>query len=474
MAMNISIKDRGRLRKLHALMGSDNPGEARNARKKILELLARHKAAWSDIPDLLQGDSATGEQPSAEPAAEKTVFDFNPLDLVRRIVAEYVSLTEPEYIAVTLWIAHTHVYASFNQTPRLFLTSPVRGCGKTTLLSLIEKLVPNAERIDGISDAGLFHILEEGPTLLLDEVDNADLPNSSIKRRVLNAGHRRGTKESRMMNGALKHYSLFAPVALAAIKRLHMPLMDRSIVVRMERSKTKLCELNTDDDPALIKIRVAMEAFLQANSKFLNTRPELPAGFENRLADNWRPLIAVADLCGGDWPALACQAALEFSKSYREEDPEITCIEHCIGAFKARHVDRLTTVDLLADLHAMDSAPWSEWDGLKGNKPPHSLTRHELAQMLRDFNIKPRVINQLKRRPGDKSARGYLLSEFESAWQSYGRARQDTEDAASAAPRPVPSKISPPRKVRAKRPKSRPVKMRSGRKARPARRAARS
>jgi hypothetical protein len=103
---------------------------------------------------------------------------------------------------------------------------------------------------------------------------------------------------------------------------------------------------------------------------------------------------------------------------------------------------------------------------VKGNKPPHLLTPHELARMLMDFSIKPKVFNRLKRRPGDKSARGYLLSEFESAWQSYGRAEQDAEGAAPTAPRGPPGKVSPPRKARVKR--SKKAKPRSGRKARPA------
>jgi hypothetical protein len=414
-------KDRERLRKLHGLVGSSNPNEAEVARQMIREILDRHNLSWNDLPDLLREESASEQQ--ADEQTTNTAFDFNPLDLVHHLIGESISLTEDQMVAVTLWIAHCYFYERFRQSPRLFLSSPVRGCGKTTLLYLIERLTPNAQRIDGVSDAGLFHILGERPTLLLDEVDNADLPSSSIKRRVLNAGHRSGTKESRVMNGSLKHYSLFAPVALAAIKRLHLPLMDRSIVIKMERSKKRLPDFD-EDDAALVHVRVALEALCATSSPFLNTKPELPTALRNRYADNWRPLISAADLCGAselhDWPALARQAALAFSES-REEDPEIALIRDCRIAFRTRGVDRLKTDDLLAVLHASDG-PWAEWTGVKGNKPPHPLRRHELAELLVDFNIKPRVFNQLRRRPGDKSARGYLANEFESAWAAYGPA----------------------------------------------------
>jgi Protein of unknown function (DUF3631) len=447
--MNIRERDRERLRKLHAMLGSSSPGEVENARKMIMDLLERHEATWLDLTMLLQED----EQQQADNSSEKTVFEFNPLDLIHHMLAEYISLTEHQLVAVTLWIAHTYVYKSFIQTPRLFLTSPVRGCGKTTLLSLIEKLTQNARKIDGISDAGLFRLLDEEPTLLLDEVDNADLPNSPVKRRVLNAGHRKGTVESRVMNNEVVHYSLFAPVAFAAIKRLHRPLMDRSIVIAMRRSRNKLPDFD-GGDAALIYIEEGLRAFFRANGALLNTKPELP--FKNRFADNWKPLISVADLCGRsevhDWPALAREVALEFNKSNRDEDPEITLIEHCIGAFKSENVDRLRTEDLLAFLHS--ESMWSEWEGLKGNAAPHQLTVHELATMLRDFDIKPRPFYPLHRKPSDKTARGYMLAPFEAAWQSYG-GRDPAEWEKRAAPALVPRKIGSKRKTTKARPKRR-------------------
>lgn len=440
--MDIPKKDRERLRKLHALLGSNNPGEADNARKKIMDLLDRHGATWPDLTTLLQED----EPPQAERPPDKTAFDFNPLDLVHHLLAEYISLTAHQFIAVTLWIAHTYLYSSFTQTPRLFLTSPVRGCGKTTLLSLIEKFARNAIKIDGTSDAGLFRILDREPTLLLDEADNADLPNSPIKRRVLNAGHRRGTVEARVINSEVVHFSLFAPVALAAIRRLHLPLMDRSIVIAMRRSKTKLPDFD-GNDAALIHIEEALRDFFRANGALVNTKPELL--FKNRFADNWRPLIAVADLCGPseihDWPALAREAALEFSKSARDEDPEITLIEHCIGVFKSENVDRLRTEMLLASLHR-DHNMWLEWEGMKGNATPHPLTPHELATMVRDFGIKPRPFNPLHRKLKDKTARGYLLTEFEAAWQEYGDGRD-----LWATPAPKEKMVQRQAKARSKR-----------------------
>ena len=51
------------------------------------------------------------------------------------MLRRYVQLKDHEYVAVSLWVVHTHVYDRFAFTPRLALTSPTSDCGKTTLLA---------------------------------------------------------------------------------------------------------------------------------------------------------------------------------------------------------------------------------------------------------------------------------------------------------------------------------------------------
>ena len=37
--------------------------------------------------------------------------------------------------------------------------------------------------------------------------------------------------------------------------------------------------------------------------------PDMPTGLDGRPADNWRPLLAIADAAGGDWPERARRIA---------------------------------------------------------------------------------------------------------------------------------------------------------------------
>src|SRR5215468_10977892 len=81
-----------------------------------------------------------------------------------------------EYVAFALWAMHTHVYDRYMVTPRLLLTSPVRGCGKSVGLDVLSRLVARAELTDNITAAAVYDTIDRLTcTLLMDEFDNQEL-----------------------------------------------------------------------------------------------------------------------------------------------------------------------------------------------------------------------------------------------------------------------------------------------------------
>jgi hypothetical protein len=94
---------------------------------------------------------------------------------------------------VALWVIHTHVYDRYMVTPRLLLTSPVRNCGKTTLLDVIGRLAARPQKSDSITAAVIYHTISEmSSTLLIDEADNLEVGVKAALRAVLNASYRKG------------------------------------------------------------------------------------------------------------------------------------------------------------------------------------------------------------------------------------------------------------------------------------------
>jgi hypothetical protein len=412
---------RVRLRKLHALLGSSNKNERDTAWAKVDEILRQHRKNWNDLPELLQIESAAANSSDDNEMATPADVGANisALDLVHELLKQYLALNPHEYTAVALWILHTHVFSQFVITPRLALVSPVRGCGKTTACEFLVLLTARGRKEDGITPAAIIRLIDqERCTMMLDEGDNLglDFRTNGILRSILNSGHRRGGSLTKVIKDAPKRFVTFAPLAIAAIGMLPLPLMHRAIVVHMERATRTLRRLD-GSDPA---INVAYDMVRTwAGSAKLNLEPELPKELRNRPADNWRPLVSIADSFGAAWGASARDAAIYFSRTHRDEDAAVILLNDIHVIFDQRGVDRLASAVLVAELVAMDDSMWSDWRGRRDDQQPRCLSQGELASLLKPFGIGPKSVWPRQRRQGAKSSKGYKRAWFEAAWAAY-------------------------------------------------------
>jgi len=131
-------------------------------------------------------------------------------------------------------------------------------------------------------------------------------------------------------------------------------------------------------------------------------------GVINRIADNWRPLFAIADVIGSDWPQRIRDAAAALSP--RDPDSTATTLLADIRAvFDDKAADRLASADLCEALAAMEGRPWAEW------KSGKSVTANQLARQLKPFGIAPTGTVRV----GSRTAKGYYRRQFEEAWERY-------------------------------------------------------
>jgi hypothetical protein len=415
-----------RLAKLVAMLGASNARERENAQRRIDAILRRFRRSWAELPELLRSAASTARVAQPSSSASDDLGDDNlgddigPLDLLDHVLRKHISMQDHEILAVALWVLHTHVFERFMVSPRLALISPVRGCGKTTLLSMLEVLCHNPLRSDGFSAASTFRVIDsrQARTLLFDEADGYDFQNDGGFRQILNSGHRRGGKIVRVIEGQPRIYSTFAPMALACIGTLPLPLMHRSVVIDMKRASHQLERL--EDTAALDAVHQAVYGW--ARKATLDSDPSMPRALRNRFADNWRPLLSIADACGPEWGVRARQAAITMSTDYQDEDVGVTLLSHIREIFEAHAIDRIASAGLVEALIGMDEAPWCEWRGIRGDQQPRSLSQGELARLLAPFRIRSRSIwPRTQRTPDSKSRKGYFRADFEAAWQSYCR-----------------------------------------------------
>ncbi len=238
-----------------------------------------------------------------------------PLDNVRDFLLRYVILPGPgDYDVLAAWIAHTYLIEGFDTTPRLAFLSPQSSSGKTRAIELLALLVSHPVSSVDSTIAALFRGIEAADgkaTLLLDEVDTifqGANPSAEGIRGILNSGYKRGATVQRA--GAqrkgfpVESFRVFAPVALAGLGTLPSTLMTRSVQMNMRRrhpDEPLQPYRKRDVEPEARALRQDLEHWCAEHAGELCV-PDLPAELQDRAAEVWEPLIAVADLAGGQCP----------------------------------------------------------------------------------------------------------------------------------------------------------------------------
>src|SRR5262249_29251418 len=101
--------------------------------------------------------------------------------------------------------------------------------------------------------------------------------------------------------------------------------------------------------------------------------PDIPAGIFNRVADNWRPLLAIADAAGGDWPERARRVLVAMAGVNDDQSTGAMLFADIRDIFSEREADRLPSTELAEALVAIEGRPWAEWRHGKPIRPAPPL-----------------------------------------------------------------------------------------------------
>ena len=381
-------------------------------RATILDKLVNSKR----LPGSANGQGQPLDLPTPEPWPDP-VDGAALLSEMTAAVLRYVVMEVGSAEIVALWVLHAHALDAFRISPRLAITSAEKRCGKTTAIDVVQSLAPRPLSTSNTSAAAIFRTIEAAqPTLLIDEADTF-LTNSEEIRGVLNCGHRRsGAFVLRLVgdNHEPRQFSTWAAVAIALIGTLPDTLQDRSILIRMRRRlpSESIAQFRADrtDD---LKI-LARKAARWANDNLEALRamdPAMPPTITNRDADNWRPLIAIADAAGGEWPAHARVIAETMVDKAEGDEKSVRTLllEDIRSVLATKSVDKLSSAELVEALLAMKDRPWPELG--RAAKP---ITQNKLAGLLKDFGIRPCNVWV-----GAKPLKGYGRGQFEDAFARY-------------------------------------------------------
>jgi hypothetical protein len=296
------------------------------------------------------------------------------------------------------------------------------------------------------------------PSMLLDEANNWLFDGGSGAAEgkgdlmaLIDAGHERGVVVPRLMpsgngNGAWEPhgFDIFGPLVLALIGRLPEQVASRSIEIACTRrtADQKVAPLYARRPPPELHDIARKWARWGADHLDLlrEWEPDIPSEISNRTADNWEPLLAIAEVIEAeavgpsssrpDYPALMREAAIAAGKSNKatrmNSNIRLTLLADLRDLFDSEWAFEqnpknprplfkeaaslaLFSEDIVTALAELEDRPWAEWG--RALKP---ISKVQLARQLAPLKIAPNTV-----RRGRDTNKGYVRDQFEKAWKTY-------------------------------------------------------
>ena len=359
------------------------------------------------------------------------------LDDASSLIGRYVEMSRAQADATALWNVHTWLHDRLDLSTFLNITSATMRCGKSLLLEVLEELVLRPLLFSGqITPAGLFRTVDlREPTLLLDESDTY-LRDDAVLRGIINGSQRRsGARTMRIVRVGdrfdMESFRTWCPKAIAGIGGLPVTVLDRSIVIRLERRAPSPLDMPRwrDRDRAVIEAiqqRLArwtadnVEAVLQRRNAVT-----FPPGIHDRACDAWEALLAIGDIAGGEWAGetgrawRACQATTAETEDAADRGEMLLADLWQVfrDAGDPAHLPTCKPDErcdpnapaILPALIAMEGRPWAEFSR---GKP---LSPRGIANLLGRFKITPGTI----RLESGSTPKGYKRAAFAPHWKRY-------------------------------------------------------
>jgi hypothetical protein len=213
---------------------------------------------------------------------------------------------------------------------------------------------------------------------------------------------------------ALVEFDVFCPKATAGIGGLPDTILDRAIIIPMQRRSRgeSIEKLRERAARALgIPLRDALAYHVGRLQDLSVADAGLPAELDDRAQDGWEPLIAIADAAGGDWPDRARRAAVAIfgSRSAADDNLGLRLLADCREVYEGTTEDLLPTAQLRTALITLDQSAWADIRG-------REITPHYLGKLLRAFGIESK-----RSRPSGvgNPVHGYFRAYFRDAWERY-------------------------------------------------------
>jgi len=429
---------------------------------------------WAEQRTAVPPEPAAGPPPIAtlpDPAASPVPKPLAVvLDQTVKLILARVVFPLPAARAVALWTAGTWGVRGPDEDdgpdrfPRLTVRSATKRCGKSLLLELVMYLCRRPISAESVTAATVFRATEAyRPTWIIDEADRFLKQNPELTG-VMNSGYARHgtvlrTVETTRRQGRqsvkaheVHRFSTFSPMAIAGIGRMVDTIEDRAIRVVLKREPAPRSRSNRIGYRGLARAREIICSSLGAYSddlaRAMAETPDdgdFPSWMDDRAADNWEPLVAVAKLAGGPWPDRVQVAMRELCQGADAEAERSEGERLLADVYEFVREQRSAAAQAFVQWRRNRQRPIAPAGGINPHRRPlrydfipsdllaMSLKEKDdspiaaardvgnaklmVARILRPFGIRP-----IQRRTGSggRQVRGYAVTDLRPVWRSYG------------------------------------------------------
>ena len=376
---------------------------------------------------LLLADAETARvceaaQPWPEPVDGRVL-----LDETEALLRDYVVIHDDASATVyTLTVPFAWIHDEIAiWSPIVLVQSADSVAGKSRLCDIHSLLTPRAHVIVKPTGPSLYRLVDyHRPTLYVDNGDRL-LARDRDLADIINSGTTRGHRIPRMVKGNLYEFDPFGLKFINGIDLLpHLEPATRTRCVT-----TAMLPKLPGETVTHVKHAASDERFSILRRKWLrwsndnvttikSADPSMPQGFNDRLAENYALLFAIADASGSGWPDRMRKGAVKLTRAYNKPSLGLRCLAQLHECFETHGVlgragTLLITSELLEKLFAATQE--DDWCNYRGSG--HSINHWQISESLRPFYRGPEP-RPLIHPPGE-TARGHNAAWYEISFKHF-------------------------------------------------------
>lgn len=400
-----------------------------NAKKSDINKIAKQFAVEVGLVKHIHNYFHAEDLSMPLPTAAERVIPLTRLAIIiKAAITKYISCSEIESKALTLWILQTWFVDYVERVPYLIINSPEPECGKSQLLKLLQLCTRKSCYMPSVTSAIIPRVLtgNTSPTLLIDETDT-NIKAMYGAADIINDGYERGGRSFKAdLNDQKKvvQYETFSNKAFAGIDIVHKlksTVLTRSIVIRLKHIEVRddqeiVQDLSLNKDKEdwerlrshLRKAELEFGELFQKMYHYSHSKLHCPKGIKSlRQRNIWKGIFVIANLAKTvdkdglllEW-AQECISELTKLKIGSDEHKDRLCsnIKEIVSATKE---DFLPTMEIVNLLNENEDWGWKCERGGAGLSPDavaRFFATYDLkSERKRSIDKKGFYVNKLKK-----------------------------------------------------------------------------